>query len=221
MKKILYIIVALVAIAWYNGEALARHFGGSAVLKMAINEIPSAAIQNTMFSGFVAGGYILIPDFDVYAQKADSYLQRKRFSHTSMTGKEMADAAQYTYHVTGVLVPLELALAQGQLESAFGTRGKSAATNPYNIGENDSGTTVKFKTLRDGIRGYYMVIATKYLKGKSLDELASNFVNTNNKRYATSQNYERKVRHQMKYIKTYISQFRLGSSMTPSILASL
>jgi flagellum-specific peptidoglycan hydrolase FlgJ len=207
MKRKFYIVIVVMAMVWQHGATLASTLFGVTSYRLYNSlELSSQALRDCSQEGFVEAGTSIVPDFEEYALRADAYLTRERFSHTAMTGQQLADAAEYTYHKLGIYVPLELALAQAQLESAFGTRGKSAETNPYNIGENDHGTTMHFKTLKAGIRGYYLVVAEDYLQHSSFEELQNNFVNGRNKRYATSTDYERKLRNQVRYIKKYVAK---------------
>lgn len=146
-----------------------------------------------------------LPNFEEYASHANLYLGRPRFRKTTLTGELLAAKAQKVWEEQGILIPVELALAQAQLESAFGTRGKSAVSNPFNLGENDHGTTIVFETQEQGVQRYFEVMASDYLSFQDVEQLSQNFVNKRNKRYATSQDYERKLRRQMKYIKRYIA----------------
>jgi hypothetical protein len=211
IKRNIYIVFVVVVMVWHHSALLGNaFFGVSSVRLFNSLELSSDALLDCVESGLVGGGLTIVPDFETYAEHADIYLNRDRFCHTTMTGQQLASAAEYTYHKFGIYVPLELALAQAQLESAFGTRGKSPTTNPYNIGENDHGTTVWYTSMQDGIQGYFLVIAEDYLQHSSFDELQSNFVNGRNKRYATSTDYERKLRNQISYIKRYVEEHLLS-----------
>lgn len=205
MKRFVVIAIAVAMVVWVQADLIGNSFASPTSIRMTRFTQPAIYALHTSFQAGIQKGYhAVIPDFDEYARRANVYLLRSRFAHTPMTGEAMADAAEYTYHKTGRLVPLELALAQAQLESAFGTRGKSPETNPYNVGENDSGTKQRFQTLEAGVRAYYMVVAEDYLKYRSLDQLKRNYVNGRNKRYATSSDYERKLRMQMGVVESYI-----------------
>lgn len=143
------------------------------------------------------------PDFGAYAQAAQTYLNRPVFQGTPLTGQMLAQAAAQVYKQTGTVVPVELALAQGQMESHMGTKGRNPRTNPYNVGEFDAGTMQRFATPQDGVNAYYNLMANNYLKGKTADDLRTNFVNTAGKRYASNPQYEQMVGGQMDFIKKH------------------
>lgn len=128
-----------------------------------------------------------------YEQEAQLYLDRPAFKGTPMTGSMMAECARNTYDSTGIIVPLELALSQAQWESGMGRKGKSAKENPYNVGEFDRGTMIKFKSTKQGVQAYYDLIAKDYLNNKTVDCLLSNFINDNGHRYASSKTYEKHI----------------------------
>jgi hypothetical protein len=69
-------------------------------------------------------------NFDDYEKKADRYLSRNIFSGTKLTGKVLRTAAEETYNKTGKLVPLELALAQGQDETPYARNPRADTTEP-------------------------------------------------------------------------------------------
>lgn len=139
-----------------------------------------------------------------YAAKADQYLSR--FPKSPVKGAYLAEAAVKTYNAEGIFLPVEFALAQMQLESACGTRGKSPKNNPYNVGEGDSGTHIIFGDTREGIDAWYSLVARKYLADKTLNELLRNYVNNNGKRYATSTDYEGKLKRQIAYIDNWFDR---------------
>lgn len=136
--------------------------------------------------------------FETYKIKCDQYLSD--FKNTPLTGEILAECAMETYIETGIIVPLELSLAQAQMESSLGTAGRSPVTNPYNIGEWDSKTTMKFKTTKEGVKAYYNLMAKRYLNNKTVDQLLNNFVDKDGWRYAGA-NYENIIKKQYFYIK--------------------
>jgi hypothetical protein len=148
------------------------------------------------------------PNWDEYAKDADSYL--KFFPGTPLTGELMARAAKRTYDKTGTLVPVDLALAQGQAESSLGTdpRHRNPKTNPWSVGEDDDKTTQFFKGIEHGTQAYYNLTAKNYLRGKSVDQLLSNFVNTKGQRYATDKQYEKKMKKRIDHIRDYLNRAR-------------
>lgn len=159
--------------------------------------------------------------FATYEKTANAYLKdwykRKGITDAKkkLTGKMFADAARKTYIKYGSLkyvVPVELALVQGRLESSLGQAGASARKNPFNVGEYDSGTQSYVKKLdspEKGITAYYDLMAHDYLSDKAdpYDLLETKgdkkgFVNENEKRYATAPRYEMEL-------KALIGQVRL------------
>ena len=139
-------------------------------------------------------------NWDDYEVKADKYF--KRFK-TPMTGKMLRTAAESTYKKTKVQVPLELALSQAQFESMMGTKGRNPSTNPYNVGEFDEGTKIKFKTMDEGVQRYFDLMSKDYLRTNTLDNLLTNFVNYQGNRYASDKDYEKKIKAQVEFIRKY------------------
>jgi hypothetical protein len=138
-----------------------------------------------------------------YENRAGIYLER--FHETPIESWMMAAAAYTVFDSTGILVPLELALSQVQLESSIGTKGRSHINNPFNVGERDSSTVLCFKSTFEGVQAYYFLMAKDYLKCKTLDELfETNFSNCSNQNYATSKTYGISVKKQYYYIIKYI-----------------
>lgn len=154
------------------------------------------------------------PHWDDYANAAQTYLDREQngqpmFDGTGVTGQMLANAAKNTFVSTGKYIPPEFALAQGQLESKFGTMASrpGTVTNPYNVGEFDNGTKQTFRTLEDGVGAYYNTVAKDYLTGgKTTDDLMRNYVNYNGNRYASNMNYEQNLRQQAAFIRSYITK---------------
>jgi flagellum-specific peptidoglycan hydrolase FlgJ len=141
--------------------------------------------------------------WDSYQYWTDDYLKRPEFVGTPITGKMLRNAAEQSYHKYGVYVPWDIALAQGQLETRFGTDASGRPnyrTNPFNVGEYDNGTKIIFPDTQSGVNAYYDLMARRYLKGKDRDKLLNNFVNDKGNRYASDPNYEKKLRGQINYI---------------------
>lgn len=175
--------------------------------KSAAQALVSSIVGNQQSENIPAVGENISPDFNQYASIAQKYLQRPIFRGTPITGQMLADAARNTYERTGKLIPVDLALAQGQLESHLGTRskrGKNAITNPYNVGEFDSGTKMKFNTTQDGVNAYYNLMANDYLKNSTPDDLMYSFVNSEGNRYASNPDYENIIKKQREYISNYV-----------------
>lgn len=149
--------------------------------------------------------------FQDYGKKAQQYLDRDVFLGTPITGEMLAKAARDTYAKTGKIIPLNLALAQAQFESAMGMKGRNPLTNPYNVGEFDEGTKQRFNSTQEGISAYYDLMAKDYLNNKTADDLLKNFVNKRGSRYASNKEYEKGLKKQMEYIDRY-----LGDTKKPS-----
>jgi hypothetical protein len=143
--------------------------------------------------------------FKDYEKRAKLYLGRPRFSGSPMTAEMMTLCARNAYDSTGILVPVELALAQAQWESSFGREGKSPVNNPYNVGEYDSGTVIWFNSTQEGIQAYYYLMTENYLSCRSVEELLFNFVNCGGYRYASG-DYEIHVGNQYYYIKKWLNE---------------
>lgn len=141
-----------------------------------------------------------------YSIQAQKYLDRKVFKSTPLTGEMLAECAIQTYDSTGILVPVELVLAQAQVESGMGRKGRSPINNPFNIGEWNERTVTVFKSTRQGVQSYFNRMASDYLSCRSLDSLLQNFVNCQGYRYAGSKTYERKIRNQIKFIKRFLTR---------------
>lgn len=137
--------------------------------------------------------------FKKYTIKANLYLSRKEFSGTPIKGEMLALAAENAYDSTGILLPVELCLAQCQWESGMGLKGKSPINNPFNVGEYDTGTVLWFDNTFAGIQSYFYFMTTKYLRCSTIDELFKNFVNCSGNRYASGE-YEKHVPKQYYYI---------------------
>lgn len=143
-------------------------------------------------------------DFDSYKSKAQKYLNRGVFEGTPLTGDMFARAAEKTFKDTGKIIPLWLALSQAQFESSMGRKGRSPKNNPFNVGEFDDGTKMKFNSPEEGISAYYKLIANDYLKDKDPESLIENFVNHEGNRYASDPDYEKKIKSQSEFIKKFI-----------------
>lgn len=88
-------------------------------------------------------------------------------------------------------------LAQGEIESHFGTKGIASKLNSvFNVGVYDDKTVetvdrkYRFDYANESIEPYLKLLTTKYLVNKTEEELLIKFVDVNNKRYASNPNYE-------------------------------
>lgn len=136
-------------------------------------------------------------NFQDYAQKAQAFLDKKA-PGTDISGVDLAGAAQAAYQKTGKLVPVELALAQLQIEGYLAKGNKAnkpqRTKNPFNVGNTDNGSVVNHNSAASGINAYYDLMTTQYLKNKTPEELLVNFTNSKGNRYATDKTYEKKLR---------------------------
>ena len=96
-------------------------------------------------------------------------------------------------------VDLRLALAQGHVESHFGTKGTAARTNSiFNVGAYDGYSAEKqiknghgYKHPDYSVEPYLRLLTTKYLvDGKTEEDLLENFVDVHGHRYASCTTYE-------------------------------
>lgn len=144
--------------------------------------------------------------FTDYEKRAAIYLSRGTFKGTPLSSEILTLCARNTYDSTGVIVPIELVLVQAQFESSMGREGRSPKRNPFNLGESTRGATLWFKTTFDGVQAYYYLMANKYLKCRSVDELLINFVRCDGKRYAENPNYENLIGGEYLRIKRWIDR---------------
>lgn len=98
---------------------------------------------------------------------------------------------------------IKFALAQGQLESHFGTTGTARKTNMvWNVGAydnksaqeiiNDKNKNTASSHPDDSIEPYIKLLYSTYLvDGKTEKDMFINYVDKNGKRYASNENYEK------------------------------
>lgn len=142
--------------------------------------------------------------FMEYEKKADLYLSRKIFKGTPIKGWMLACSARTFYDSTCVLVPLELALTQAQMESGMGLSGLTPKSNPFNVGIHHKNS--KIKKTEDGVHEYYKVMVYNYLKCSSVEDLFTNFVDCNGKRYANYEDYENTIKKQYLFIQRWLEK---------------
>jgi len=161
----------------------------------------------------LASKYDLNPEHDMawkdstfknYSIRAGIYLSRPVFEGTPLEGDMMSLCARNAYDSTGVLLPVELALAQAQWESGMGREGRSPKNNPFNVGEHDSGTVIWFDNTFEGTQSYYYWMCKTYLSCNNVEELFVNFVNCDGHRYASREDYESTIRNQYYMNKKWI-----------------
>jgi hypothetical protein len=142
--------------------------------------------------------------FTDYKLRANIYLSQDNFKDSPITGDILSNSAKNTYDSTGIIIPLELVLAQAHWESNLGRAGRTPKTNPFNIGEYDNITVMRFNSTHEGVQAYYDLIANRYLRCKTIDELLNNFTDCDGFRYATSKTYENSIQSKYNYIRSWI-----------------
>ena len=105
-------------------------------------------------------------------------------------------------------IPITFTLAQGEIESHFGTTGLAFRTNSvWNVGAFDnynySDIQHKFSNPNDSIVPYLELLATNYLPNKTIEDLLENFIDINGNRYASDTLYESKLQSKISYIKEH------------------
>ena len=206
MKKIYYYDEKSIQFKQYS---LRNKFILLTLLSLGIGMGMGTLLSNTLLNSFspltskIVGTQEWVDStFYDYEIRAKVYL--KRFKNTPIKAEMLSNAARNAYDSTSILLPLELALAQAQIESSMGTKGRSPKTNPFNIGEYDTKTVSHFNNTTEGIQAYYYIMCGVYLNCKEVDILFKNFTNCHGKRYASNPNYEKVIKNQFKYIQRYI-----------------
>ena len=143
--------------------------------------------------------------FTKYQRRAVAYLSRPLFNGTPLTGEMLAHCAKLTWQKHGVIIPVELALAQAQLETRLGTGGRAGhRTNPYNLGEWDGRTSSGFKTTEQGVMAYYELLASRYFTGgRTEEDLFILFIDKAGYYYATVE-YGPVIKESFIYIRGWI-----------------
>lgn len=122
--------------------------------------------------------------------QVDSYI--KKYAEDSKVSAERLIEVCDAYQLD-----LKLVLAQGHLESHFGTKGLAAETNSvFNVGTYDNGTILyTYNNPDQSIEPYAQLLKTRYLTDeKSVNELLQNsFTDISGKRYASSSYYEERL----------------------------
>lgn len=102
-------------------------------------------------------------------------------------------------------IPISFTLAQGEIESHFGTKGLAYRTNSvWNVGAYDGHTindiSHKFDNPNNSIIPYLDLLTNNYLPNKTVEDLLESFVDINGNRYASDKHYEAKLSDKYKYI---------------------
>lgn len=104
-------------------------------------------------------------------------------------------------------IPITFVLAQGELESKFGTTGLAYRTNSiWNVGAYDNydikNIKIKYENPNDSVEPYLNLLNSNYLNGKTIEDLLDSFTDINGNRYATDKYYESKLKTIHNYILT-------------------
>lgn len=103
---------------------------------------------------------------------------------------------------------ITLTLAQGELESALGTRGRARKTGSiWGVGAwdgNDARGSIRYVSPGHAMEHYSSLIRTRYIgPGMSHTDLLRRFTDTSGRRYASDPDYEWKLRNRYNYILTH------------------
>lgn len=122
----------------------------------------------------------------------------KHIAPSSVLNGEIIVDLCYTYDVDIIFV-----LAQGQIESHYGTRGTASKTHSvFNVGAYDGYSASQqknngfgFSHPDESVEPYLQLLTTKYLvNGKTEKDLMNSYVNYLGMRYASNGNYETMLR---------------------------
>lgn len=136
--------------------------------------------------------------------EVDKYIKVKG-PETRLTAESLVAACEHHEF------DLVFAIAQAQIESTLGTKGKAAKTNSvWNVNQNDGRSVATMNKLGfsfthpdQSIEPYIMLVKTKYLGEKrTYNDLMKNYVDVHGRRYASARDYERKLRNTYDYIVT-------------------
>ena len=104
-------------------------------------------------------------------------------------------------------IEVKFALAQGEIESHFGTKGLASKTNSvWNVGAYDGHSyskimsTYKYSHPNESIEPYLKLLYERYLTSETEEGLLKNFVDYNSNRFASDKKYEERLRYKYKYI---------------------
>ena len=115
-------------------------------------------------------------------------------------------------------IPITFTLAQGEIESHFGTAGLAYRTNSvWNVGAYDNygldEISHRYDNPNDSVVPYLSLLIQKYLPSKTVEDLLENFVDINGNRYASDPHYEAKLKSKVGYIKEHYSIDELQSRL--------
>ena len=115
-------------------------------------------------------------------------------------------------------IPITFALAQGEIESHFGTKGLAFRTNSvWNVGAYDghdyNSISHKFGNPNDSVIPYLELLTNNYLQGKTTEDLLESYIDINGNRYASDKYYESKLKSTLKYIQDHYTIDELQSRL--------
>jgi flagellum-specific peptidoglycan hydrolase FlgJ len=109
-------------------------------------------------------------------------------------------------------VDIKFVLAQAEIESSFGTKGLAAKTRSvFNLGAFDDYTydkihhKYKYQHPNASVEPYLKLLNEKYLVDKTEYDLMVNYVDKHNTRYASDEEYEKKLSNKYVFIKNNTS----------------
>ena len=121
----------------------------------------------------------------------------KDYPKSRISAEVFFNAAQKTFEKYGILVPYDIAIAQGILETGLGNFGVGKRDNPFSI--NSRKGYIRYNSIEEGVAAYYSLMARKYLSCKTRIQLLQNFTNCAGNRYCVGP-YEKILRKQINYI---------------------
>jgi hypothetical protein len=180
------------------------------MLKTLIELLKQRGVKSEELKHYIdsvkTGGGAAFTDLDLMTPEGmtayDAICQRfidiKKPNPLGITGEMMARGAKMAFERYQRFVPAELALAQLAAEGGIANGNMDSrpirTRNPFNVGNTDDGSNISHNDVQSGINAYYLLIAKDYIgKGKTANDLITNFVNKNDQRYAGSTTYENVV----------------------------
>ena len=115
-------------------------------------------------------------------------------------------------------IPVTFTLAQGEIESHFGTKGLAFRTNSvWNVGAYDGHSLMDishtYANPNDSVIPYLELLANNYLQGKTVEDLLESYVDINGNRYASDKYYESKLKSTLEYIQGHYTIDELQSRL--------